>query len=222
MQTIDLSRLKSNRIDLSKVKGQVRLQGNWNGDRLILQKPRHLRIVVDEVVTIESTHAEDALILDHPEHVTIDASQGKFILNQSITVWGTVNVLNIKGVDIHGAHTGIRINQDNPYRSVRIEDCNISNIKHEGIYVGPHYKSVKQLQNVNILNNYITNCGWDGLQVGNCKGFNIEGNIIKACGLSNTYGQNYFLTINPGSEGKLFDNLINGNIQILDSRVFIN
>lgn len=217
--TIQLSELGKTTIDLKGQNGVIFLVGTWKGDRLIIKNAENVQLMVKGKVRIISTHAEDGLILENPKKVTIKGNK-KLFLNQSITIWGSAQQLTLDGIIIDGAHTGIRINQDVAYQQLTIQNCRITNCGFEGIYIGPHYKSAKQLSNVFIRNNQISQCGWDGIQVGNCAQFEITGNKVSRCGLKREWGQDFDLTINPGSQGKLSNNKIKGKIQVLDSRVF--
>ena len=217
--TIQLSELKKTTIDLKGQNGVVFLVGTWKGDRLIIKNAENVQLMAKGKVRIISTHAEDALVLENPRKVSIKGNK-KLFLNQSITIWGSAQQLTLDGIIIDGAHTGIRINQDVAYQQLTIQNCRISNCGFEGIYIGPHYKSAKQLSNVFIRNNQISQCGWDGIQVGNCAQFEITGNKVSRCGLKKEWGQDFDVTINPGSQGKLSNNKIKGKIQVLDSRVF--
>lgn len=217
--SIDLSNLKSNILDLKGRSGTVQVKGTWTGDRLILKNAQDITLSFQSSVKIKSTHREDALILENPVKLTI-LGRRKLHLNQSITVWGNARQLTLDGIRITGAHTGIRVNQDHPYQDLTISNCIIKGCQYEGIYIGPHYKSAKQLARVLIRNNQISDCGWDGIQVGNCAQFEIEGNKVTRCGTKQEWGQDFAITINPGSQGKLRKNKVKGKIQALDSRVF--
>lgn len=218
-QKISLSELKSNVINLSGKSGTIQVAGSWSGDRLIIKNARNVVLLFRSTTKINSTHKEDALILDNPRQLTILGNR-KLFLNQSITIWGTAQQLTLDGIRIEGAHTGIRINQNQAYQDITIQNCQIKHCQFEGIYIGPHYKSAKQLARVFIKNNRISDCGWDGIQVGNCAQFEIEGNRVSRCGIKQEWGQDFALTINPGSQGKLKNNKIKGKIQVLDSRAF--
>lgn len=217
--TLDLSNLKSNTLDLKGRSGTLEVKGNWNGDRLIIKNAQNLILNFRSRVRINSTHKEDALILENPVKLTIKGNR-KLHLNQSITVWGNARQLTLDGIQINGAHTGIRINQNQPYQDLSIQNCSIKGCQFEGIYIGPHYKSKQQLARVIIRNNQISNCGWDGIQVGNCLQFELFGNKVSNCGKKQEWGQDFAITINPGSQGKLKGNKIKGKIQVLDSRAF--
>lgn len=216
---INLSELKNAVIDLKGKSGTLELTGSWRGDRLVIKNAQSIIIQIVGKVDISSTHPEDALILENPNKVQIKGNH-KLSLNQSLTVWGSASQLSIEGIHISGAHTGIRINQDIAYQHITIKDCKIDKCLFEGIYIGPHLKSANQLSHVFIQDNRISNCGWDGIQVGNCAQFEISGNKVSNCGLKDEWGQNFDLTINPGSQGILKNNKIKGKIQVLDSRVF--
>ena len=218
-QKISLSELKNNVINLSGKSGTIQVAGSWSGDRLIIKNARNVILQFRSTTQIKSTHKEDALILDNPRQLTIQGNR-KLFLNQSITIWGTAKGVTLDGIRIQGAHTGIRINQNQAYQDITIQNCQIKDCQFEGIYIGPHYKSAKQLARVFIRNNRISECGWDGIQVGNCAQFEIEGNRVSRCGLKKEWGQDFALTINPGSQGKLKNNKIKGKIQVLDSRAF--
>lgn len=218
-ESIDLSALQTNVLDLKGRSGTVQVQGNWKGDRLIVKHAQNITLNFRSPVKIESTHKEDALILENPVKLTIKGNR-KLQLNQSITVWGNAQQLTLDGIRITGAHTGIRINQDHPYQDITISHCLIKSCQYEGIYIGPHYKSAKQLARVFVRNNQISDCGWDGIQVGNCAQFEIEANKVTRCGTKQEWGQDFAITINPGSQGKLKKNRVKGKIQVLDSRAF--
>lgn len=217
--SIDLSRLKSNVIQLQGQSGEIQVKGNWSGDRLIIKGANNVTLNFPSATKIRSTHPEDALILEAPHKLSIKGNR-KLFLNQSISVWGTAHQVLLEGIRIEGAHTGIRINQNQAYQHITIQNCQISNCQFEGIYLGPHYKSAKQLSHVTIKGNRINNCGWDGIQVGNCAQFDIADNRVTRCGTKGEWGQDFALTINPGSQGKIRNNKIKGKMQILDSRVF--
>ena len=216
---LDLSKLKSNVLDLKGKTGTLVVKGNWTGDRLIVKNAKNLVLNFRSTVKIQSEHKEDALILEHPYQLSIQGNR-KLHLNQSITIWGTARQLTLDGIRISDAHTGIRINQNQPYQDITISNCIIKGCQFEGIYLGPHYKSPQQLARVMVRNNQISDCGWDGIQVGNCAQFEITGNKVSRCGKKQEWGQDFALTINPGSQGKLRNNKIKGKIQVLDSRVF--
>ena len=217
--SLDLSSLKSNTLDLKGQSGTLEVKGNWTGDRLIIKNAQNLTLNFRSTVKINSTHKEDALILENPVKLTIKGNR-KLYLNQSITVWGNARQLTLDGIRINGAHTGIRINQNHPYQDLLIKNCLIKDCQFEGIYIGPHYKSPQQLARVIIRNNQISDCGWDGIQVGNCAQFELYDNKVNKCGKKQEWGQDFAVTINPGSQGKLKGNKIKGKIQVLDSRAF--
>lgn len=217
--SIDLSSLKSNTLNLKGRSGTVQVEGSWKGDRLIIKNGQNLTLNFGSTVKIESTHQEDALILENPVKLTIQGNR-KLHLNQSITVWGNARQLTLDGIRITGAHTGIRVNQDHPYQDITISNCIIRDCQYEGIYIGPHYKSAKQLARVTVRGNQISDCGWDGIQVGNCTQFEIQDNKVIRCGTKQEWGQDFAITINPGSQGKLKKNKVKGKIQVLDSRAF--
>lgn len=217
--SLDLSSLKSNTIDLKGKSGTIQVKGNWSGDRLIIKNAQNLVLNFRSTVRIQSTHKEDALILENPQKLTIKGNK-KLHLNQSITIWGNARQLTLDGIRITGAHTGIRINQNQPYQDLTIKNCLIKGCQFEGIYIGPHYKSKQQLARVIIRNNQISDCGWDGIQVGNCAQFELESNKVSRCGKKQEWGQDFAITINPGSQGKLKNNKVKGKIQVLDSRAF--
>ena len=55
--------------------------------------------------------------------------------------------------------------------------------------------------------------------------FRVYDNVIEHTGTGGVYGQDYGITINPGSLGFYFDNEISAtakSMQILDSRVFFH
>lgn len=224
---INLNELRSNTIDLDGER-EIVLKGTWIGDRLIFKNGENVTISAEGIVFINSTHKEDAIILVNPLNVSMVFIPGTIFINQSITVWGHANGLIIHGVNIHRAHTGIRINQKERYSNIMIRACRIQQCKHEGIYIGyfeePESDIFGELKgdSLSISDNEINGCGWDGLQIGNFLNFVVRDNKIWGCGLAKEKYQDYAVTINPGSRGHFWDNQIYGPVQVLDSRVFFN
>ena len=184
---IKLDKLKTTLIDLEGER-LVQLTGDYYGERLIIINAQGVHIEAVGEVNIYSTSTEEAIVLRNPEQVTIDG-KGWLTLNQSISVWEGAKDLTIKGVNIVGAHTGIRINQNKAYQDIRVLYCTFRNISHEGVYIGPHYASDNKLSNVQIIGNTFSSIAWDAIQVGNTDNFKIVGNAIHYSGYTDTYGQ---------------------------------
>ena len=217
---IDLNNLDSTKINLSGITGVVKISGTHRGGALEIRNACNV-ILLSSWAKIESTDKENAIVLVDPIRVTIQAGE-YFSLNQSITVWGKAQYLRIKGVHIVGAHTGIRVNTDRAHTNIRIEDCLIRGCAHEGIYIGPHWESDNKLTGVIIDNCIIENNGWDGGQIGNSINFEIKRSVIRNNALLKEPGQDYEVTINPGSIGHIWaNNTIDGPIQSLASRTFL-
>lgn len=216
---IKLDKLKTTLIDLEGER-LVQITGDYYGERLIIINAQGVHIEAVGEVNIYSTSTEEAIVIRNPEQVTIDG-KGWLTINQSISIWEGAKDLTIKGVNIVGAHTGIRINQNKAYQDIRVLYCTFRNISHEGVYIGPHYASDSKLSNVQIIGNTFSSIAWDAIQVGNADNFKIEGNTIHYSGYTDTYGQDYGITINPGSKGHLINNTGKYRLQVLQSTVFI-
>jgi hypothetical protein len=217
---IDLSKITDRYIDLSLFPfDTVRVIGKYQGDRIVLKNAQN--IVLDFDARIESTHTEDAIAFLGP--VTNVSMIGKLIVNNSITFWDLLTNVEITGIVSRGAHTGIRATQPMPHSFVNIHHNLISKTGFEGIYIGPSYSTQNKLRQVRIHENKVVHTGWDNIQIGNCEDCFIEANLILDSATKNEYGQNYAITINPGSRAYLRGNtLINckQKIQVLDSRAF--
>jgi hypothetical protein len=217
---IELDKITTRYIDLKEYQGKTApITGRYKGDRLVFSNATGVTLDFD--AQVESTHAEDAIcFLGAVTDVTI---KGKLILNNALTFWDVLNNVDISGIVSKDAHTGIRATQPKPSNNVRIHDCLISFCQYEGIYIGPSYATDSKLTNIKIEGNKIVNSGWDAIQVGNCAGAYLEGNTVINAATKNEYGQNYAITINPGSRAYLRGNtLINckQKMQVLDSRAF--
>ena len=220
MRTINLNSLENSKIDLGGFTGNVMISGIYRGPAIVIINARNVNIVSD-VAIIDSTDEENAIVLQDPRHVKILG--GKLLrLNQSITVWGKAIGLTISNVQIVGAHTGIRINTPESHTSIYIRNCIIKGCDHEGIYVGPHYETRHKLVGVTVDGCIIEGNGWDGLQTGNTSGFDIKNCVIRGNALRREPGQDFEVTINPGSRGHIWKgNTIEGAIQSLESRLFM-
>lgn len=110
----------------------------------------------------------------------------------------------------------------------RIHHCRFVNIRTgEAIYIGEsHYAGTFPLKNcpsgatsakehdvagVEVYDNYIENCGRDGIQVGAAVGGGyVRRNYIKNAGMTKEYGQASGIQANPGSVLDISDNVIDG------------
>lgn len=110
-------------------------------------------------------------------------------------------------------------------RDIVIHDNRVENIGGEGIYVGEsHYNSTfpvvcgglltQQLEHevigVQIFNNHFEDIGRDAIQVGGATSdCSIHDNSINGFGKTNEFGQQSGIQINPGTNAKVYNNIIN-------------
>lgn len=223
---IDLATITNNYVDLTTYQGKiVRIGGHYLGDRIVLQNTSNLEIVFVNCY-IHSRHAEDALVFaDETVSNMMVEADGLHLEGGGITFWGQVLNVSLHGGKIRDGHTGIRATKDAAHNNINISGWEISDMTHEGIYLGVSQDTPKDNQSFNIFENTIVNTGWDAIQVGNTTGFSIYHNNILNAGNTEEYGQDYGITINPGSLGYVYENDIQSTpkeIQILDSRVFFH
>lgn len=197
LNAINLSELESPRIDLSSwPDGTVMMVGSYQGPRIVLSGVSNKTIMCCGA-SIESNHAEDALCVDgDAENFTL---QGQLSMNGALSLWGAAKTVLIDGITIEAAHTGIRSTKPGlRHDGLTIRNCVITRCSHEGIYIGPSTASNDKGKDIVIQDNDVSDCGWDGIQVGNAEGVVIEGNTVTRCGTANEFGQDYGITINPG------------------------
>ncbi|MEL7222959.1 MAG: right-handed parallel beta-helix repeat-containing protein [Bacteroidota bacterium] len=222
---INLSSLSSRYIDLSKHSSDtITISGIYSGDRLVFSKAEK-KVIHFQNATISSTHAEDAMAFNGPVLDVEILAQGLRLSGGGITFWNILSNVEIIGGRIDSTHTGIRFTQDLPHKNVTIRNWMITNASHEGIYMGPSKSSSNKGSGFFVMDNTITNTGWDPVQVGNVTYFVISGNSITNGALAKEYGQDYGITVNPGSLGYIYNNEIANipkPIQILDSRAFFH
>lgn len=222
-RTLDLDKLptRGGYIDLSKYAREITVQGRYRGPRLVLTNARN-RSLRFKNATIESSHAEDALCISGPA-VNLKLC-GDLEMDGALTFWKNLNNVTIEGLTIQGAHTGIRATQPQSSQNITIRKCTLSNIKHEGIYLGPHQLTPQKLNTVTIEDNIVRRTGWDGIQVGNCQNCTITGNTIIQAARARKQWQDFGICINPGSLVYLRNNKIEQTpkrMQVLDSRAFL-
>lgn len=222
---IDLSEIQHNYLSLADYRGDtVFIGGSYEGDRLVFKEVRDVVMVFVDC-SIKSTHPEDALVFaDSVSQLQLWA-QELTIEGGGITFWSRLRDSRLYGGHIKNTHTGIRATQDVAHQNVTVENWLIENTSHEGIYLGVSKKTDQAGSGLYILNNTLLNCGWDGIQIGNTRYAMISGNQLRQCGLVGEYGQDYGITVNPGSVAYIFDNDIQETakpIQVLDARVFFH
>jgi len=223
---IDLSKIEHNYIDLSAYEGrQVRIGGHYHGDRIVLKNTSNIQIVFVDC-EIKTTHIEDALVFSDETVANLEITGDELLLHSGgLTFWGQLNGVQLQGgTAVHG-HTGIRATKDVVHNNVSISNWHITDMSHEGIYIGVSQDTPLDNHHFNIFENTIKNTGWDAIQVGNVQSFFIHSNSVTNAGNTSEYGQDYGIAINPGSLGYLYDNDIQQTlkpVQILNSRVFFH
>ncbi|MEL6837170.1 MAG: right-handed parallel beta-helix repeat-containing protein [Bacteroidota bacterium] len=222
---LDLSNLNHTYISLKAYQNDtVIIGGVHEGDRIVLRDAEQMVIQFRNCL-IRSSHPEDALVFQGPVlNTTIDA-KGLILKQGGLTFWDQLTNVSVQAGTVDSTHTGIRATKDLPHSNITIEGWSISNATHEGIYLGVSKDTPQHLTGVFITQNKIRNCGWDGIQVGNSKFAVIFGNSLDFCGIAGEYGQDYGITINPGSLVYLYDNTIRNTlkpVQVLDSRAFLH
>lgn len=223
---IDLQLLEQPIIDLSGIdKEEVVLSGKYEGERIKIRNAKGKRLFFQDAHII-STHEEDAIVFEigHGEGFILEGDN-RSTIKGAITFWGLAKDVTIKDLIFDGGWVGIRATQPLAHTRVSIYGCTFRNIGIEAIYIGPSYVHVNKCTNTTIKNNKFFNIGWDAIQVGNTLGYIIQGNYIDGAGVAKEYGQDYGITINPGSLGYVIDNLIINTpkqIQVLDSRAFFH
>lgn len=221
---INLSEWSSNRIDLSHAEPNVTISGYWQGDRLIFYGTNDKAITFKDC-KIESTHSEDAIVIAEQSNNLQLLGNNCIISLGGITFWNPVSNVKISGFSIHHPHTGIRNTGDHSSRNIEISNNIIIGAAYEGIYWGPHYATKNRSYGLKITDNTIIASGWDAIQGGNTEGLYIGDNNISHSGGRKSYGQDYGITVNPGSTAWLWNNSIsntNKAIQILNSKVFFH
>ena len=228
---IDLSGLRQDAryIDLSRFsRDTIYLTGHYTGDRIVFRGARG-KVVVLWGAKVTTTHAEDAIAVDGDAvNFSIIAYHGATLEKGGLTFWARLESVNILGLTVRDGHTGIRATRDLPHRYVTIEQCNISNMSHEGIYIGPSKRSPNFGSGLVIKDCNISDTGWDGIQAGNYKNANLLGNKIDKAGTAKAFGQDYAITLNYGGLYFLAGNTVTNSPKILqslsedDTRTFIH
>jgi len=140
-------------IDLSKYTDDVTLTGFCRLDRLVFKnaKDKVLRL---ENATIETTHAEDAIVFDGAENVVLHSDAESRIVGGAVTMWGDIQGIKLMNLNIMYAHTGIRYTQPTATaKGIEITECYILAPMHEGIYIGKHEAQGYQTSGVFIRRN---------------------------------------------------------------------
>jgi hypothetical protein len=212
-------------IDLSQYTDDVTLTGYYRGDRIVFKNAKN-KVLRLENATIESTHAEDALVFDGAERVKLHSDAESRIVGGGVTMWGDIKGISLLNLNIMYAHTGIRYTQPTATaKGIEITECYILAPMHEGIYIGSHEAQEYRTEGVFIRRNTITNAGWDGIQAGNCV-LTISDNTVDGYGLRRNEWQGKGIMINPNCIGHIHGNDVeNGvfqRITVLNSNVFIN
>lgn len=223
---IDLSKIEHHYIDLSTYAShQIRIGGHYQGDRIVLQNVSNKEIIFVDC-QIESTHAEDALVFSDEVVRNLELFASELLLRGGgLTFWGQLDGVHLQGGVITNGHTGIKATKDRAHNNLTIVGWHISNMSHEGIYMGVSEDTPLDNHEFHIFENTVEDTGWDAIQVGNVQDFFIHTNHITNAGSDNEYGQDYGITINPGSLGYVYENDIQQTlkpIQILNSRVFFH
>ena len=223
---IDLGNIDNRYINLSAYAGKtVYIGGQYTGDRIVLQNTSNLEIVFHNC-RIQSTHEEDALVFgDESVSGLVVEGDGLEITGGGITFWGHLDQVQLRGGKICDGHTGIRATQDLAHRHVSVNNWHITDMTHEGIYLGISQDTDKDNHHFYVFDNKIERTGWDAIQVGNVQQFYIYNNIVDYAGADQAFGQDYGVTINPGSLGYFYENEITNTpkpVQILESRVFFH
>jgi hypothetical protein len=97
-------------IDLSKYTDDVTLTGYCRLDRLVFKNAKN-KVLRLENATIETTHAEDALVFDGAENVVLHSDAESRIVGGAVTMWGDIQGIKLLNLNIMYAHTGIRYTQ---------------------------------------------------------------------------------------------------------------
>lgn len=98
----------------------------------------------------------------------------------------------------------------------KIHDCVVKDPGTEGIYVGNSKWSegkAHECGDVWIYENYVSNSGWDGLQLGSCvRGARVFNNHIFNAGIKRASGQSNGLQIGEGTGGLCYGNQVKGTV----------
>ncbi len=222
---IDLSKLSTNYLSLADYQEDtVVIGGNYTGDRLVFKNVRDVVMIFVDC-SINSTHAEDALVFADPVYQLEMWAEELTVEGGGITFWSLASNVRLSGGSIRNTHTGIRATQDVPHQNITIENWYIENTTHEGIYLGVSKATDKAGTGFLIQKSTLENSGWDGIQVGNTRHAVMTDNTLRKCGVVNQYGQDYGITVNPGSLAYIYNNTIletEKPIQVLDARVFFH
>ncbi len=221
---IDLGTLNNRYIDFSKLPDTVVIGGSYVGDRIVFQNASGKHLIFQRC-ELRSTHPEDAIALAGDVAKLTMLADGLTLTGGGITFWGKLTNVFIQGATIDSTHTGIRATSDAAHSNVVVAGCRISNTTHEGIYLGVSKATATKAQHIYITGNTLYNIGWDAIQVGNTTVFRISENNIRGAGVAAAYGQDYGITVNPGSIGYIWGNAISDTpkpVQVLDSRAFFH
>lgn len=223
-QDIDLSKIEKAQIDLSEYSKSLEITGKYKGERLVFKNADgHVLRFVN--VEIQTSHPEDAIAFDGYVRNLVIIGERKALLSGALTFWGIVEGLEVSGLRFRNCHSGIRITSPQPHSNITIKDCHFLKISHEGLYIGPSTATNAKVSNVKILRCKFNMIGWDAIQVGNAVVAEIYNNEITQAGTAKVYGQDYGITVNPGSIAYINNNTITDTekpVQILDSRAFFH
>jgi len=222
---IDLSELNNNYLDLNNYKTPIIIGGVWKGDRIVLKNGSNKEITFLNA-TINSNHAEEALVISGPTH-----RMRLFAINSTLncgglTIWKGITQSLIDGFVIKDGHTGLKHSQEEENYNDTIQNITIQGSSFEGVYWGPYFDGSKRHNNVIFKNINVENSGWDDFQIGDCTKCDVYNLIVKNGARKNENLQNYLVTVNKGGDVR-FHNLIMINdhseklIQNIESRFFI-
>ncbi|MEN0005368.1 MAG: hypothetical protein AAF798_14550 [Bacteroidota bacterium] len=208
-------------LDLGKeTAAKVIFNGSFTGKRLVLQNASNKHVVFD--CTIRTTDLEHAIIISGDVQNLILESTGKEMTG-GIGVWGSTRKLSISGFNIVAGKFGVHATAQKAHTGIQIYNNSFRNIQLEAIYWGYFQQITQKTQGISIIGNTFQNIGWDAIQIGNALDAEIYDNKIDRAGLRNEFGQDYAITINPGSRCFLYNNEIlnTGNrVQCLESTMF--
>ena len=223
--TIDLSKLTSQRIDLdSGFTSRIFVRGVWKGGRISVYGASGKDLVFENG-KIETTHTEDALVIaDAAVDLTIGFADFDLVFG-ALTFWKGCQRLTVNDARILYAHTGIRYTNTEPSDGILIDGAYILAPRHEGIYWGASKAHDAKHTNVKIVRCIVKDAGWDGFQLGNTNGI-VSDCTVDGYGLRREQWQDKGININPGSIVSIDGCRIFGGTGQqyvgLDSRVFIS
>lgn len=166
---------------------------------------------------------DSCIIWKSCQHVIIDA-EGLAVYNAGMDTWQLCTDLEIGGVTMEdGGSAAVKEKFDSVYwpsvyfQNMMLHNAKIKGFGTEGCYLGNSFYMLRGLEaeykhsmpNAKIFRNHISQCGWDGLQLGmGDDNSEIHDNILEGNATAMKPAHGYGMQVNSGFRGQIYNNVI--------------